>query len=86
MGQREQPGNAAGDGRRRDILRYIIEYRDEHGYAPTYREIQDTVGPVSPTGLVRHLRHMMDVDGVITFVPGQARTIVVTGAYEEVSA
>lgn len=45
---------------RRRMLKYIAGYHDEHGWAPTVREIGDAVGLASPSSVHGHLRVLHD--------------------------
>ena len=53
-----------GRQKRKEILEAIISYIQEHGYAPTVREIGETVGLKSPSSVQSHLDRML-VDGII---------------------
>jgi len=67
----------AGEEARGKIVQYIVEYHREHGYAPTFREIQDDIG-ISSLSLVHfHLDHLRMM-GHVSFLPGSARTLLVT--------
>ena len=61
--------------RQSQILRWIVDYRAQHGYSPTVREIADGVGISSPNGVEAHLTALIE-KGTITRELGKARTIV----------
>ncbi len=54
------------------VWRFLAAYIDEHGYAPSYREISDGCG-VALVGVARHLDRL-DERGVIELT-GRARAI-----------
>lgn len=60
--------------RKRLILGFIKEYKDENNYPPTVREIGDEVGLSSSSTVHRHLTDLKD-KGYITFEEGKPRTI-----------
>lgn len=39
--------------RQKDVLNFVGEYVDSHGYSPSYREIADAIGLRSITGVSR---------------------------------
>lgn len=49
---------------REEILRYITDYLQEHGYAPSVREIAEGVGLKSPSSVHRYLVEMID-EGIL---------------------
>lgn len=53
-----------GRQKRKEILEAIILYIQEHGYAPTVREIGEMVGLKSASSVQRHLDRML-ADGMI---------------------
>lgn len=65
---------------RREIVRFIISFRDEHQYPPTVTEMAEHFG-VARSTLHTHLGVLVR-DGVITVRPGasaeSARTIAIT--------
>ena len=69
-----------GKKKREEILKVIISYIQEHGYAPTVREIGKIVGLESTSSVQNHLKKMLD-DGMIeTDAPfGTPRAIRVPG-------
>lgn len=40
------------------VWQYLAIYYDEHGFAPTYRQIADAVGLESKSSVSVHLRHL----------------------------
>lgn len=69
-----------GRKKREEILKAIIAYTQEHGYAPTVREICEMVGLESPSSVQNHLKKMLR-DGMIETdaTPGSPRAIRVPG-------
>lgn len=65
---------------RRDIVRFIVSYRDEHQYPPTVTEMAEHFG-VARSTLHTHLGRLVR-DGVITVRSGSSaeatRTIAIT--------
>lgn len=57
------------------VLMFIQEFERTRHYSPSVREIADGVGISSTSVVVRHLR-MLRTAGVLTFVDGESRTIV----------
>lgn len=53
-----------GRQKRKEILEAIISYIQEHGYAPTVREIGEMVGLKSSSSVQSHLDRML-ADGMI---------------------
>jgi len=60
-----------------ELLDYIKEYIDEHGYAPSIREMRDSVG-ISSTSVVVHYLNVLSKNGFIKREERKARAIVVT--------
>lgn len=60
------------------VLRFIVAYRAEHGYAPTYDEIRNEFG-VSKTTVWGHLGEMKR-KRALTWAPNKARSIRVMPA------
>ena len=58
------------------ILQAIKQYTADHGYPPTTRELLEMTGLKSTQSIHRYLHQLRD-DGLIDFVDGQGRTIVV---------
>lgn len=61
---------------RNQVLNYIIDFIDEHGYPPTTREICDGIGVTSTATVNRHV-HVLRDDGFIAFEDGKNRTITI---------
>lgn len=45
----------SGDKTRKEILKFIVGYVNEHGYAPTVREIGSAVNLKSPSSVKSHM-------------------------------
>ena len=71
MGKHER-----GNKRRELILNFVIKYIDEHGYAPSIRDI-GTGCDIPSTGNVRAHLKVLDEQGYIKYTDGVARSIVV---------
>ena len=61
------------------ILAYIAQYRDEHGYPPSLKEIADGC-EISSTSVVRYWLDRLQAAGRLTWQPGQSRTLRLTPA------
>jgi len=59
-----------------DLLEYIKLYVDEHGYAPSIREMRDQCG-ISSTSVVNSYLKKMVEEGTIRKDNNRARAIVV---------
>lgn len=70
------PGWDANDG----VLRMIAEYRDEHGYSPTTREIAAALG-LAPSTVSGHV-HRLARRGLLAVEPRRPRGVSVTGEGE----
>jgi repressor LexA len=57
-----------------EILAVITEYIDQHGYAPSIREIGDIMHLVSPSTVYMHLTKLKE-KGLVTWEPTQPRTL-----------
>lgn len=64
---------AQGINRRRSILRYIGNYIDKRGYAPSVEEIAECQG-INKTAVRRHLQVMIE-EGVLEHKPGHHRSL-----------
>lgn len=62
-----------------EILRAIIAWDDEHGYAPTFRDIGDLFGMASSSSPYNHLVKLRAI-GAVTWVDQAPRTLVITAA------
>ena len=65
-----------GEVIREDLLRGICQFRDEHGYPPTIRELVKITGLSSTSIVTYHLR-FMEKQGVIERKKGVSRGIKV---------
>lgn len=61
----------------RRLVRAVDAFHAEHGYAPTVREVQLALGNASPSTVYVRLSLMRE-RGMVTWVDGQVRTLVVT--------
>lgn len=59
-----------------DLLEYIKLYIDEHGYAPSIREMRDQCGISSTSVVTSYLKKMVE-EGTIRKDNNRARAIVV---------
>jgi repressor LexA len=59
--------------RQREVFDFLRECAHENGYWPSFREIQEHFGFRSTNAVMGHLR-ALEAKGVVTRVPGQART------------
>lgn len=75
MSSRQQ--DEAGQRTRRRMLSYIAGYQDEHGWAPTVREIGDAMGLASPSSVQRHLVTLRNQGELV--LGGGPRMIRLTG-------
>lgn len=62
--------------RERELLNYIIQFQEQHGYSPTLREMADAMGRNSVSTIHALIRSMVD-KGYIQKVEGNARTLKV---------
>lgn len=69
-----------GDYVRRDILNYIIDYRKCNGFAPSIREIGQSVGLKSTSTVHSHLK-VLEERGMIRKNGNSPRTLVVLKKY-----
>lgn len=60
------------------IRAFVVAFIAEHGYSPTVREIGAGVGYDSPTSALYQLQNLAE-RGVLTWVPGIPRSIVLAG-------
>jgi repressor LexA len=61
-------------GKRKEILGFIAEYAQQHGYPPSVREIRDAVGLASPSTVHAHLR-VLEREGYLDRFPTRPRAI-----------
>jgi repressor LexA len=64
--------------RQREVLDYLRQYRDRHGYMPTVREVADRFNIGSNNGVVCHLL-ALEKKGFIQRDPVKARAIRLVG-------
>lgn len=65
-----------GEDRREEILRYIIDFHELHGFAPSVREIGRGVGLTSTSTVHAHLK-VMERQGIIEREFDTSRALVV---------
>lgn len=63
------------NGKRKEILDYIISYVNKNKYSPSYREIVDNTSLKSVSSVNMYLNDLQDL-GLLTFKKGISRTIV----------
>ncbi|MET0702480.1 MAG: hypothetical protein ABWY93_22725 [Mycobacterium sp.] len=63
---------AALPARQRQVLRYLLEYHDQHGYAPSARQVADQLGLASTSGAIHHLRGLQKAGWVTRQAYAQA--------------
>ena len=61
-------------GRQQEIWKFLTDYVDEHGYAPTVREIGEAVGLASPSTVHAHLANL-ERAGLIKRDPTKPRAL-----------
>ncbi|CAM3733882.1 LexA repressor [Mesobacillus zeae] len=59
---------------KRNILMFITNYIEEHGYSPSFREVGEAVGLLSTSSIHHHLTALKK-SGYITFIERSPRTI-----------
>lgn len=64
-------------GRRREVLKFICGYLNEHGFAPTIREIMEGAA-LKSTSVVKYHLGCLQNDGYLVLLPAKARAITVT--------
>lgn len=64
--------------RQREILDEVTRFQSEHGYCTSVRELMRKFGWASPNAVVCHLTALRK-RGLVTWEPGVARTIRLTG-------
>jgi len=62
---------------RRRLLNAIFVFNREHGYSPTVRDLQLSLGFANPSSIHEHLRTLRQA-GLVTWVERQPRTLVLT--------
>jgi SOS-response transcriptional repressor LexA len=70
-------------GRRREVLKFVCEYLNEHGFAPTIREIMEGTA-LKSTSVVKYHLDVLQAKSYLVLLPAKARAITVTQkAFEE---
>jgi repressor LexA len=64
--------------RQQEILQFLVQYVDDHGYPPTVREIGDAVGLASPSTVHAHLANLERV-GLLRRDPTKPRALELIG-------
>ena len=64
----------SGKLKRKKILKYIKQFIKVHGYAPSYREIQDACG-ISSTSVVSYHLNVLEAQGKIDRSSFKSRTV-----------
>lgn len=59
-----ESNKARGERIQKDIMEYITQYIQQHGYPPNYREIGDGVGLKSSASVQSHISRML-ADGIL---------------------
>ena len=68
--------------KQREILQFLTEFIDRHGFAPTIREIASAVGLSSPATVEEHLQ-ALERKGVITRIKGKKRAISISSEFRQ---
>ena len=63
-----------GEVRRSQIVEFIRDYIQTHGYSPSMNDIGEAVGLSSPNSVRGHIHKLRD-EGVITITPSVARSV-----------
>ena len=63
--------------KQRQVLDYLVEYFQDHGYMPTYREIADAFDLSSPSSIHQYMK-AIEEKGYITSTHNEARSIELT--------
>lgn len=64
--------------KQKQVLDFIINFLDEHGYSPSYREIKDGLNYSSVATIAKHIDNLY-IAGLIRKKDHEARTIEVVG-------
>jgi len=64
--------------KQREVYDYIVSFRAEKGFSPTFREISSSFGFLAPVGVMCHL-HALRKKGWITWEEQRSRTIMPIG-------
>lgn len=57
-----------------EVLKFIIEFQKENGYAPTMREIGDALG-IKSSSTVCYIMKYLEREGYIKTIPNKSRVI-----------
>lgn len=69
-----------GEQTRERILAFIIRYFEQHGYAPSFKEICEDVGLYSKSSVYNHIHKMLEIGMLETDAEnGSPRAIRVPG-------
>ena len=77
MGYDRKSHSMEGEFARLDILRFIGDFIDAHGYSPSIREIMTGCGYNSTSSVAHHLSVLHDL-GKIDYQPRIARSVRLT--------
>lgn len=66
--------NPGGRGKTNQILHFIQQFTNDHGYSPTIREIGNAVG-LKSTSTVSGYLSRMEKKGLVTQMPGTPRSL-----------
>ena len=61
-----------------DVLKFVGEYIEEHGYGPSYKEIMEACEISSTSMVARYVDQLVD-EGALQRAPGIARSIRLSG-------
>lgn len=59
----------------KQVLAYMTSYVNDHGYAPTYREIQESMGFTTAWRVSESLGRLKDGGYIATDHPGSSRAL-----------
>jgi len=62
--------------KQKQVLNSIIEFKSNHGYSPTVRELCEMTGLKSTSSIASHMRTLKE-NGYITWIDSMPRTIQV---------
>lgn len=65
--------------KQKQIYDYIVEYMENNGFAPSYREIQDAMGYKSISTVFQELDAIEKKGFIERPIPGSPRAILVVG-------
>lgn len=63
----------------KEVLKFIVEFKQENGYAPTMREIGDAVG-IKSSSTVCYIMKYLEREGYIETIPNKSRVIKILEA------